>query len=169
MVCWPWLIVRTLWLACLGWIPALQLLNCVTLKKLPGQVDFLTFFLSRGHAVFVFLCLTYFTEQSPASWGLLLGCVCVCAQLNPAECDPMDCSLPGSSVHGIFQARILYCIAIPFSRGSSQSRDQTQVSCIAGGFFTIWATMEAQWRRKYNKGDIFQRQYSKPWKVKQYT
>ena len=47
-------------------------------------------------------------------------------------CDPMDCSLPGSSVHGILQARILEWVAIPFSRGSSQSRDQTQVSCIAG-------------------------------------
>ena len=43
-------------------------------------------------------------------------------------CDPMDCSLPGSSVHGIFQARILEWIAICFSRGSSQPRDQTLVS-----------------------------------------
>jgi len=44
---------------------------------------------------------------------------------------------PGSSVHGILQARILECIAIPFFRGSSQPRDQTQVSCIAGRFFTL--------------------------------
>ena len=57
---------------------------------------------------------------------------------------PMDCSPPGSSVHGILQARILEQVAIPFSKGSSQPRDQTQVSCIAGGFFTIWATREAQ-------------------------
>ena len=49
--------------------------------------------------------------------------------------DPMDCSLPGSSVHGILQARILKWVGIPFSRGSSQPRDQTQVSCIAGRFF----------------------------------
>ena len=48
----------------------------------------------------------------------------------------MDCSLPDSSVHGISQERILECVAIYFSKGSSQSRDQTQVSCIAGGFFT---------------------------------
>ena len=48
---------------------------------------------------------------------------------------PMDCSLPGSSVHGIFQARILEWVAISFSRGSSQPRDRTWVSCIAGGFF----------------------------------
>ena len=58
-------------------------------------------------------------------------------------CDPMDCSPPGSSVHGILQARILEWVAIPFSRGSSQPRDGTQVSCIAGRFFTIWATREA--------------------------
>ena len=56
----------------------------------------------------------------------------------------MDCSLPGSSVHGILQARILEWVAIPFSRGSFQPRDQTQVSCIAARFFTIWATKEAQ-------------------------
>ena len=51
-------------------------------------------------------------------------------------CDPMDCSLSDSSVHEIFQARILEWVAISFSRGSSQPRDQTQVSCIAGRFFT---------------------------------
>ena len=62
------------------------------------------------------------------------------AQLCPTLCNPMDCSLPGSSVHGIFQARILEWVAISFSRGSSQSKNQTQVSCIAGRFFTLWAT-----------------------------
>ena len=51
--------------------------------------------------------------------------------------DSMDCGPPGSSVHGIFQARKLEWVAIPFSRRSSQSRDQTQVCCIAGGFFTV--------------------------------
>ena len=56
----------------------------------------------------------------------------------------MDLSLLGSSVHEILQARILEWIAIPFSRGSSQPRDGTQVSCIAGRFFTSWATREAQ-------------------------
>ena len=65
------------------------------------------------------------------------------AQLCPTLCDPIDCSLPGSSVHGILQARILEWVAISFSRGSSQSRDWTQVSHIVGGFFTIWATREA--------------------------
>ena len=59
-------------------------------------------------------------------------------------CNPMDYNPPGSSVHGILQARILGWVAIPFSRGSSQPRDWTQVSQIAGKFFTIWATWEAQ-------------------------
>ena len=54
-------------------------------------------------------------------------------------CDPMDCSPPGSSIHGILQARVQEWVAISFSRGSSWPRDQTWVSCIAGGFFTIWA------------------------------
>ena len=52
----------------------------------------------------------------------------------------MDCGLPGSSVHGIFQARVLEWIAISFSRGSSQPRDWTRVSCIVDGHFTVWAT-----------------------------
>ena len=58
------------------------------------------------------------------------------------SCNPLDCSPPGSSVHGILQARILGWVAISFSKGSSQSRDQTQDSCIAGKFFTDWATRE---------------------------
>jgi len=49
----------------------------------------------------------------------------------------MDCGPPGSSVHGIVQARMLEWIAIPFSRGSSQSRERTWVSCIAGRFLTV--------------------------------
>ena len=56
-------------------------------------------------------------------------------------CNPVDCSPPGSSIHGILQARILEWTAIPFSRGSSWLRDQTRVSCFAGRFFTIWTTM----------------------------
>ena len=56
--------------------------------------------------------------------------------------DPMDYCPPGSSVHGILQARILEWVAIPFSRGSSQLRDRTWVSCIAGRFFTISTTRE---------------------------
>ena len=69
------------------------------------------------------------------SWELAQSC--------PTLCDPLDCSLPGFSVHGIFQARVLEWVAISFSRGSFWPRDQTQVSCIAGRRFTLWATREA--------------------------
>ena len=69
--------------------------------------------------------------------------VCILViHLCPTLSDPMDCSLPGFSALGILQARILEWVAIPFSRGSSRPRDWTQVSCIAGIFFTIWAIRE---------------------------
>ena len=61
------------------------------------------------------------------------------AKLCPTLCNPMD-----YIVHGIFQARILEYVAFPFSRGSSQPRDWTQLPHIAGGFFTSWATSKAQ-------------------------
>ena len=61
-------------------------------------------------------------------------------QSCPTICNRLDCSPPDSSVHGIFSARILEWVAIPFSRGSFWPRDWTWVSCIAGKFFTIWAT-----------------------------
>ena len=63
-------------------------------------------------------------------------------QSCPTLWDPMDCSLPGSSVLGTLQARVLGWVAIPFSRGSSQPRDHTQVSHFAGRLFTIRATRE---------------------------
>ena len=55
----------------------------------------------------------------------------------------MDCSPPGSSIHGILQARILEWVAFSFSRGPSQPRNRTQVSCIVGRCFNLWATREA--------------------------
>ena len=64
--------------------------------------------------------------------------VVLVAQSCLTLCRPMDCSPPGSSIHGILQARVLEWVAIPSSRGSFQLRAQTQVSCIAGSFFTIW-------------------------------
>ena len=69
------------------------------------------------------------------------------AQSGPTVCHPMDCSPPGSSVHGILQARILEWVTMPFSRGSSWPRDRTRGSCLAGRFFTIWATRETKWIR----------------------
>ena len=81
--------------------------------------------------------------------------VCVCSMLFlqcfhggsvsqscPTLWDPMDLRPPGSSVHGILQARILEWVAIPFSRGSSWPSDGTRVSHIAGRFLTVWATSE---------------------------
>ena len=65
----------------------------------------------------------------------------VVVQSCPNLCDPMDCNLPVSSVHEIFQDWMLEWVAISFSRGSSQPRDQTWVSCIVDRFFTIWATI----------------------------
>ena len=71
------------------------------------------------------------------------------AQSSLTLCDPTDCSLPGSSVHGILQAKILEQVAIPFSRDPSWPRDGTQVSYIAGKFFTVWTTREVQILNKW--------------------
>ena len=77
------------------------------------------------------------------------------AQSCPTLCDPTDCSLPGSSVHGIFQARVLEWVAISFSRGSSWPRDRTWVSCIVGRCFTIWATkVNRQGKIVFNRGSL---------------
>ena len=75
---------------------------------------------------------------TPMLWVLFSYEVKV-AQSCPTLCNPMD-----YTVRGILQARILEWVAFPFSRGLSQPRDQIQVTCIAGGFFTSWATREAQ-------------------------
>ena len=81
-------------------------------------------------------------------------------------CDPMDCSLPGFPVHGIFQARIPEWVSISFSRRSSRPRDWTQVSCVVGRQFTIWATKEVP--QQYNKS--IPQQYNPPSTIpQQYT
>ena len=64
------------------------------------------------------------------------------AQSCPTLCNPMDCSLPGFSIHGIFQASVLEWVAISFSRGSCWPRNRTGASCIAGRCFTLLATRE---------------------------
>ena len=80
---------------------------------------------------------------------------CEVAQLCPTLCNPMDCSLPGSSVHGIFEARVLEWGAISFSRGSSRTRDRTQVPRIVGRCFTIWAIRELwMWELNYKESWI---------------
>ena len=101
------------------------------------------------------------TEQSPAPRSLYSGqlsfidsplllnlqmlamCVCINWSGMSDSLWPLDYSLPpGSSVHGISQARVLEWVAVAFSRGSSQPRDRTRVSCIVGRFFTIWTTRD---------------------------
>ena len=74
-------------------------------------------------------------------------------QSCPTLCDPMDCV-----VHGLLQARILEWVSFPFSRGSSQPRDRTRVSCIAGGFFTSWATRKAHKSPPLSSNTILQPQ-----------
>ena len=76
------------------------------------------------------------TSVSLAAYYVILKWKVKVTQSCPILCDPMD--------YGILQDRILEWVAVPFSRGSSQPRDQTQISCIAGRFFTSWATREAQ-------------------------
>ena len=100
--------------------------------------------LSRWKPVHVCTSTYYITLLDPQS---------EVAQSFLTLCDPMDCILPGSSVQGIFQARILEWVAISFSRRSSRPRDWTWVSCIVGRHFTIWATREEdiQMTNKYPK------------------
>ena len=92
---------------------------------------------------------------------------CLVAQSCPTLRDPRDCSPPGSSVLGIFQARILKWVAIPFSKGFLQPRDRTQVSCIAGRYFTPWATREAPreaeglWQIWHLTGPVYNRPVEK--------
>ena len=77
-------------------------------------------------------------------------------------CDPIDCSVPGSSLHGIFQAIVLEWIVISFSRGSSQPRAQSRVSRIVGRRFTIWATREVlrYWCNPQQRWLAFRKKYS---------
>ena len=86
-------------------------------------------------------CIFYktFSQRSPLWLRDLNYITCSVTELCLTLCDPMDYSLPGSSIHGILQARILEWVAMPSSTGSSCPRNRTCVSCsscIAGGFFT---------------------------------
>ena len=83
----------------------------------------------------------FFATEPAGKWSEV-------AQSRPTLCDPMDCSLPGSSVHRIFQAIVLEWIATFFSRGSSQPRDRTRVSRIVDRRFTVWVTREVRASRE---------------------
>ena len=80
-------------------------------------------------------------SESPGKPSWCLKVKVLVPQSCPTLCDPMDCSPPGFSIHGIFQAWVLEWVAISFSRGSSRPRDWTRVSCIAGRHSNIWATI----------------------------
>ena len=77
-------------------------------------------------------------------WQHLASLFALCCSVGSPLCDPVDYNLPSSSVHRIFQARILEWVASPFSRGSSQPRDRTQVSGTASRLSTVWATRKLQ-------------------------
>ena len=78
------------------------------------------------------------TKMPVTGWLVCRCCLVVKSCLT--RCDSVDCSLPGSSVHGIFWARILVCAAISFSRGSSQPRDGTHIFCIGRQVLYHWAS-----------------------------
>ena len=78
------------------------------------------------------------------SWKYIVNVKGLKVKSCPTLCDPVDCSLPGSPLHGIFQAIVLEWIAISFSRGSSRPGDRTRVSCIVDRRFTVWATRAVQ-------------------------
>ena len=107
-------------------------LACFTMYPLFGHCKFLKNFQIIKLLYTPSLCLLCFL--------ILNALYMLVTQSCPSLCDPMNYSLPRSSVHGLLQARILEWIAIPFSRGSSQKRDLIWVSHIASKFFTVWVT-----------------------------
>ena len=119
------------------------------------QVPYCSVCHGRACRVFQFLFLLRYSSFA-LGFSMSLVVVVKVAQLCLTLCNPMDCSLPSSSVHGILQARILEWLAIPFSRGFSQPRNQIQVSHIAGGFFTDWATREpiSPWVREQSRDSL---------------
>ena len=104
-----------------------------------NQSDHMGHNLSNSMKLWAMLCRS--TQMDGSWWEVLtkLESEVKVTQSCPTLCDPMD-----STVHGILQARILEWVACPFSKGSSQTRDQTQISHIAGKFFPSWATREVQ-------------------------
>ena len=84
-----------------------------------------------------------FILSTPLEIHYMIICHHLITKSCPTLSNSLDCSPPGSSVHGITQARILEWVIISFSRGSSQLRDRTRDSCVAGGFFNHGATWEA--------------------------
>ena len=103
------------------------------------KCDFIYWAIIMCPAMFSVLWIQNWVSQARVPFSRRLSssvCVVSCFKSCPSLCDPMDSSQPGSSVHGILQARILEWVAMPSSRRSSSPRDQTCISCLAGRFFT---------------------------------
>ena len=114
----------------------------ITLVQLPHRI---VIKIKRDATCKAFINIrTIMPDTSSYEEGILKQLKSKCQLLSSARHhDPMDYSLPGSSVHGILQARILEWVAISYSRGSSQPRDRILVSCLAGGFLTTVTTWKA--------------------------
>ena len=97
---------------------------------------------ARYYPILVLICISLIISDAEHLFTCSL-LVCLVAQSCLTLCDPLDCSPPGSSVHGIFQIRLLEWVAISFSGGSSEPRDWPCISCMKGGLFTHWAIGEA--------------------------
>ena len=113
-----------------------RLLGCLPDESFPSffRGGLLPFFRVKGNKGMGSIWMSQ--KLLALSLCLFLRDMCLVAKSCPTLWDTMDCRPPGSSVHGSSQARIMEWVAISFSRGSSQPRDQTPVSCIADGFFT---------------------------------
>ena len=116
----------------------ISLLRCIA----PSHGD--TMAIRNSDCPCVFTCSS--SLRNCKIFYFFVGCFESCAQSCLTLCYLLDCSLPGSSVHGVFQVRVLKWVAMPSSRGSSWPKNRTLVSCVsctAGGFFTCWAIREA--------------------------
>ena len=138
------------------WIPCISLSSLIAVSRTPKlcwyiivvRVGTLVFFLIiekmlAGSHHFL-LCVCYIWTL--LCWSMFILCL-LCGLLSCVWL----CATPWTVVHGVLQASILEWIAFPFSRGSSQSRDRTQVFCITGGFFTSWASREAHFLETFNQ------------------
>ena len=95
----------------------------------------------------------YSQPKNPNEHGI---CCCLVTKSCLTLCDPMDCSSPGFSVHGICQTRILEWVALPSSRGSSWPRDRTHIFCVGRQILYHWATSEAwTWYYSFNLYLVF--------------
>ena len=107
--------------------------------------DCVSFLCNLWISVFFFIAYcSYFIASNAPSFALVHACIhAKSLQSCPILCNAMDCSPPGSSVHGIPQTRIQDWVAISFSMGSSQARDQTCISCLGRQILYYWAPWEA--------------------------